>query len=381
MLDSMTPRLATIVLDNDRLTFAISSISTNVIAPTIHAKTFPENLSSTFLKLLSKLQKAAGNSKSWKKETTELFNSPRLFSCTFSLVPEQLLPAIGQWNLFEKDRLLEVIGRVPAPTSAGIMFGVGANAARQEADKKAQLNLRRAILLLLAAEQDGAASHLNTIEEICFELTGPTPASSPSSCTRAELFMLMRAIVLKTSAVHLTSLWLVISTELHKAIGSASSSSNDYDTYNSVSLLEACKLLDLLIILAPDEFQLHEWLFIADTIDAVYRPETWEPVSLVDELAEELGVATELQSPAPLTPSVDATAVEGATSEKRPLLKVPDAVVNMTKDDLVANVLRPWFTQLSIHAFETTYKMGSFDLYSAKQSLLKDLFDDSTLIG
>ena len=40
----------------------------------------------------------------------------------------------------------EIISRMAPPSSAGIMFGVGANAARLDADRKTQLNLRRMCL-------------------------------------------------------------------------------------------------------------------------------------------------------------------------------------------------------------------------------------------
>ena len=42
-------------------------------------------------------------------------------------------------------------------------------------------------------------------------------------------------------------------------------------------------------MVAPDDFQLHEWLFVTDTVDAVYRTAAYRPVALVDELSEELG--------------------------------------------------------------------------------------------
>jgi hypothetical protein len=30
----------------------------------------------------------------------------------------------------------------------------------------------------------------------------------------------------------------------------------------------------------------HQWMFVTDTVDAVYRPEDWSPESLLDQLAE-----------------------------------------------------------------------------------------------
>jgi hypothetical protein len=37
-----------------------------------------------------------------------------------------------------------------------------------------------------------------------------------------------------------------------------------------------------------------QWMFVTDTIDAVYRPEDWTPESLLDQLAE---MVTDLPEP------------------------------------------------------------------------------------
>ena len=78
-------------------------------------------------------------------------------------------------------------------------------------------------------------------------------------------------------------------------------------------ILSACKLLDLLLVLQTEEFQMsvvrcglrmliadgihrHQWIFITDTVDAVYRPDDWFPEALLDRLAEVVGAlpATEV---------------------------------------------------------------------------------------
>jgi hypothetical protein len=209
-------------------------------------------------------------------------------------------------------------------------------------------------------------------------LFGATSTSSPSSTTRAELYMVVRALVLKTSAIHLAALWPIINAELHAAISSvvAPDHSASSDTYNNTSILQACKLLDLLVCVAPDDFQLHEWLFVTDTIDAVYRPSTYQPVALVDELSEELGSAAFGHGALPET-----TATVGPV--RRTLLGpggISDEVSMERKDELVAKILRPFFGQLSIFSFESTYAMGQLDWAGCVQGLLKDLFDERTIV-
>jgi hypothetical protein len=154
-------------------------------------------------------------------------------------------------------------------------------------------------------------------------------------------------------------------------------------------VLQACKLLDLLVCVAPDDFQLHEWLFVTDTIDAVYKPSAFQPVALADELSEELGWAmaagaTMTTTTAAAFQSVEVAAAVVATGSKRRLLLGPhginDDVSVERRDELVAKILRPFFGQLSIFAFESTYAMAAPDWEGCVESLLRDLFDERNIV-
>lgn len=290
----------------------------------------------------------------------------------------------------------ELLSRITPPTTAGIVFGVGATSARLEADRKTQLNVRRVATLILASNPDTFVADLPAILDKITELLGASSTSSPSSTTRAEVYMLVRALVLRTSAIHLAPLWPIMNVELHAAISSivAPDHSAPSDTYSNPSIMQACKLLDLLICASPDEFQLHEWLFVTDTIDAVYRPasNSYQPVALVDEVSEELGSVVanshfsmaEYHAPAAAVGSGGGSAA--SSNKKRPLLGsgqeggISDEVSMDRKDELVAKVLRPFFGQLSIYAFESTYAMAPVDWEGCVGGLVKDLFDERTIV-
>jgi len=188
--------------------------------------------------------------------------------------------------------------------------------------------------------------------------------------------MVLRALILKTSAVHLASLWPAINSELQSSISSILPGEQP-DVYNNLSILQACKLLDLLLTIAPDEFQLHEWLFITDTIDAVYKPSNWSPIALADKLSEQMGSTAS-------TPSshiaVTATSASISQGSRRPLLDLIDTKV-LPKEELVGKILKPFFSQLSIYAFESTYGMGEPDRQACIKGLLADIFDDTTMAG
>lgn len=367
ILTSIMPSLQLILVENDRVANAATSISTNIIGPAFRSKAFPENVTKSTLDLIYQLTRVAQNNKAWKKDVADAFNDPRFFSTPLPLITSSWLPILAQWTLTDKDRLPELLSRLSAPTTAGIMFGVGAASARQETDRKTQLTLRRISLLLLAAPEDTFTPTLPSLSEKLVELLTATPASSPSSTTRAELFMLLRALLLTISPVHLAPLWPIVTAELSAALTSLLPDADNRDTYSNAAVLQACKLLDTLVVLAPDDFQLHAWLFVADTIDAVYRPAAWSATALTDEVAEALAaagtptsrVAAHHASLSPQHPGVE-TPLRQPFLE--PLLEAVQAgeegadVRAMTRSELAGRVLRPFLGQLGIAAFEADRK-------------------------
>ncbi|KAM4054924.1 protein dopey [Hirsutella rhossiliensis] len=369
VLASIVPNLPIILLETDRVLSAAATLSTHVIGPALRSRAFPDTVSPNIMRLLHELSRLQNNQKTWRKDVGEAFNDGRFFGTRLELVLDDWLPLLRQWVLSDKEKMAEIVGRISAPTTAGIVFGVGATSARLEADRKTQLNLRRIATLVLASADDAFVTDLQVIFDKLVELLAATSTSSPSSTTRADVFLVVRALVLKTSPVHLAMLWPVVNAEMHAAISSvvAPEHSTAADTYANAAILQACKLLDVLICVAPDDFQLHEWLFITDTIDAVYRSSTYQPVALVDELSEEIGSARPLLlgSRAGGGGDDDRDGV-GAALERR--------------DELVAKVLRPFFGQLSIFAFESTYAMGALDREACVRALLGDVFDERTMV-
>jgi hypothetical protein len=397
ILATIVPNLPKILVENDRILAAATAISTNVIGPALRAKSFPDTVSKTMLALLQELSRLPNNQKSWKKDVSDAFNDPRFFASSLALVHAGWLPLLKQWTVADKERMPDLLARLTPPTTAGIVFGVGATSARLEADRKTQLTLRRAATLVLACSADAFVADLPAVTDKLTELLAATATSSPSSTTRAEVYMLLRALVLRTSAVHLAPLWPVVNAELHAAVASvvAPDHSPASDTYGNASVMQACKLLDLLVCVAPDEFQLHEWLFVTDTIDAVYRPQfggggnggnQYQPVALVDEVCEELGaVGLGTAGGGDIAVHTSSSlASASSTGLRRPLLGtaggISDEVGMERKDELVAKVLRPFFGQLSIYAFESTYAMAPVDCEGCVAGLVRDVFDERSIV-
>lgn len=380
----VVPQLRTILLDNDRVQNAVNSITANVTGPTFRAKAFPSNLDATFLAVLQQLTKISQVSKLWKKDVSDAINDARFFSMPSDLVQEYWLSIVYEYARNDNDRIPDFLSRLAAPTTAGIVFGVGATSARLEADKKAQLNLRRIALLLLSSPTDTFAQSIKNIQEKIEELLTATPTSSPSSATRADVYLLLRAIFLKTSTIHLGSIWPIVNSELQSALLSVLPDGENFEKYSNTSVLQASKLLDTLITLDIDEFQLHEWLYITDTIDAVYRPPQIKAASLVDSISDSLNTlaAESEQSDESINNAVMSSA--NGTELRKPILDVflaaealdPGDLRAMPKQDLAVKFLRPFFGQLSLLAFEATYGMLEPDIKSCFSSLVRDMFED-----
>ncbi|KAL5121071.1 hypothetical protein ACEQ8H_000922 [Pleosporales sp. CAS-2024a] len=377
ILVPIIPKLSLILSENDRVAKVVSDMSASIIGPSFKAKTFPENVSRSLLDLLQSLMQVAQNNKLLKKDVSDAFNDPKFFNTPLPLLREAWLPILAQWTQSDKERLPELLSRMSAPTTAGIMFGVGAASARQEADRKTQLNLRRIALLILASPEDAFTPNMAQMLEKVVELLTATPATSPSSTTRGDVLILLRAIILKTSHVHLAPLWPVVNGELTASLSSLLPDASNKGHYNNAGIVQACKLLDELIVLDPDDFQLSEWLFISDTIDAVYKPATPSTLlSLTDEVNEILSHSA--SAAAVMIPHVG----QESDEPKRTLFldaliealeKEEDtAVLDMARSELVDRVVRPFLGNVAMSAFEARYGGGEADWDGVWASVVRD---------
>lgn len=378
ILTTIVPKLSIILVENDRVAKVVSDISASVIGPTFRAKAFPENVSRNTLDLLQGLTKIAQGNKLLKKDIYDAFNDPKFFNTPPLLLREAWLPILAQWTQSDKERVPELLSRLSAPTTAGLMFGVGATSARQEADRKTQLTLRRIALLILGSPEDAFTPNIPQVLEKVVELLTATPASSPSSITRTDVIVLLRAIILKTSPIHLASLWPVVNGELTSGLSALLPDAPNKEHYNNAGIIQTCKLLDELVVLDPDDFQLMEWLFISDTIDAVYKPVTPPTLmSLTDEINEVLTRSS-------TAPAMPVTAVNGSDADEpkrtlflNPLIEALEkeegaAVLEMTRGELVNRLVRPFLGNLAMNAFEARYGGGEADWQGIWKSVVKD---------
>jgi hypothetical protein len=392
VLDRITAQLELILETPERMLPAITSISTSLVAPTFRAKSFPKNVEPKLLSLLVHVAQKAPTSKPWKKDVADAFNDPRFLSVPSDTFISDWSPVLHQWSLYDKERMPELLARLLPPSTAGLMFGVGASAARLEADRKTQLNLRRLCLLMLASPQDTHVTHLAVIFSKIAELFEASASSSPSITIKSELFMLCRALALSFRSLHLTPMWPIVNDKLQAALNSMLPGSAVSADFNNLALLQSCKLLDLLITLSLDDFQPHEWLYITDTTDAVHQPSNWSPVALADHVAAALDANNVNDVNTSSYPESENTINKGnnndnaASNNGRKALLSDNLVVDngdikaWAREDFTSAVLRPFLSQLSIHAYEDVYGLEVPDVEVMRRGLLGDLLDPNTIV-
>jgi hypothetical protein len=370
------------ILDSvDRITTVVNTISTSVISPAFHARSFPSTVTPDILGLLARMTKKAPTAKSWRREVLDAFNNPRILDSSVTLTEQFWFPVLQQWSQGDKERVHDLLARLAPPSSAGIMFGVGAAAARLKADGETQFIIRRLCLLLLASPTDSYAVHMQLIGEKLVELFQASMSSSPSSTIKAELFILCRALILSTSPVNVAPLWPIINDQLQAALATLAPQDTRQIGFTNLSLLQAGKLLDLLVSLSPDEFQLYEWLYVTDTTDAVYHPPGWTPTALADQLAEHLGLeAGEDASPAPAPTAPSSPAGQARKLFGANLAYDKEDIKAMAPEDFAKTIMRPFLSQLSISAYESTYSLEGPDAQLYRRSLLEDILDSNTLV-
>lgn len=330
----------------------------------------------------------------------DAFGDPRFFMSNLEIVTDKWQALLNKLVLGDANIMPDFLSRIAIPSTTTLMFGVGANNARIAADRLAQQNIRRVALLLLSADNDTFISSIPSIISKITEICTATLTSAPSSATRADIFILCRALFLSTSHIQLAGLWPLINSILTTTLLSLlpDSSQSQPPSFNNLTLYQACKLLDLFVVIQPDEFQLQEWIFLTNTIDAIYSTNSNNP-AIIDEISHTLSIIQQQQLQQH-GQQEDANGLEDRLQyldidkqmdgEIQPLrsprlssekitLDIGDVKV-MPKDDFVRIYLLPFLTGLSMVSYESTYSLSSVDFAACKKDVLYDIMDEKTIV-
>ncbi|EWC46743.1 hypothetical protein DRE_03988 [Drechslerella stenobrocha 248] len=380
ILNGIVPKLRKILVEPERIVAVVTTIITSLVTPALRSRAFPTALPKSLLEIVFHITKMPNTQKLWRKEVSDAFSDARLFTASVTSVKNYWKPLLRQWIISDKERMLDLFMKITPPATAGV-FGVGAASARAEADKRIGTVLRRMALLLLAGDRDYFVIYLQEFESKILEVLSANAITSPSAATRCEVYLLLRALVLRTSSIHLTSFWPIIVSELQNLLMSLTSHpaarESGHDSYTDGSLLEGCKLLDTLLVVQPDEWQLNEWLFITDTVEAVYKPDynvDVPSIALADYVGAEL---SESKTKARRTDSIDIVSAD-ASGTRQLMIKERDSSLLYPGggSGSVTKVVTRFLRYLSIWNFENTYGMGKVDEDGLEDAILADLFDE-----
>ncbi|KAG7902668.1 hypothetical protein KL935_001576 [Ogataea polymorpha] len=353
----VVPKVPVIVQDSDKVVSCYTTIINNTLIPLLKNKNagqVPE-YGVNLIEALSNMNQCL-QLKLWKNLCSDIFMDSKFFDTPVSSRWNGILYS---WIKEDKEKLDELVTRLVPYHGSSTLF----NWNDSEMSNK-RLNLKRMAYLLLISPKD---SLLNNVSDLQFRVTDMLKNSSNQSL-KPVIFLLLRVITFKYSDPHLSTLWPTVYTELQYVLHQLwvrleNPAEGDRITdaqleFDNELVLQACKLLDVLLVLKPEQFQLTEWLFVSDTIDAVYRDSSVPVLSLVDKISNLKQMRTkELHDK-----------IESRVDKlKRPLLAGHSRVESIYD-------LREFFETLSIQNYESEYALLDADADAIEKDILSDLF-------
>ncbi|GAO49716.1 hypothetical protein SAICODRAFT_22003 [Saitoella complicata NRRL Y-17804] len=356
-VNEVIPKLPLVFVEADKILAVSNGIMSQAITYGLHSRTGGNEV----LELLVALTKIPATQKSWKKEVFDVFTENSFFRTRIGLVKN--------WKLImqavienDKVRTEEIIGRITAASAPTALF-----VSREQENINKQMNLRRAAFMLLCSSNDAYLTSLPSLENKVKEVARVTRTEY---VLRGELYMFFRAMLLRFSSVHLGRLLQHFLFDMQFLFNSFLEEASATATKEQTrAFAEACKLLDTLIVVSPTGFQLHEWVFLRDTIEAVFPPIDRQSIALTDMLAR-----TSITSSPPSSscgpPSLSDNVL--ADLSRRQAKRAP-LIAAKTINDI--GDLRPFLSYVSLHAYESSLAMEKPDLETCEMYLLRDMFE------
>ncbi|EJC98757.1 uncharacterized protein FOMMEDRAFT_170958 [Fomitiporia mediterranea MF3/22] len=351
------PNLRRFLIENDKILAACNNIVYYVLNPVLRSRSSRiADIDDIYITIIEQMSKIPAAVKSWRSPAVDIFNDNKFFSVA---PPSGLKWRTIVKTLIDADKAAfgELLGKITSTSSANIFTN-----REYEMQMKAQ-NIRRLSFVLFASEKNHFLTQLPAVQEKLVDLL----RSSGAPVVESEVFLCIRVLICRLSPYNLSSFWPVLLSELIRIFSQvmAEAPSDGSDALQAV--LAACKLIDLLLVLQTEEFQIHQWMFITDTVDAIYRPDDWFPEAIMDQLSEMVGdlPATDLRRPSGFA-LPDAMSSNGG---RQPLLS------SVKQIDSIRD-LAPFFAHLSIMSYEGVYaSAGAVDWEAVESSLVTDIFD------
>ncbi|KAH8835109.1 Dopey, N-terminal-domain-containing protein [Flagelloscypha sp. PMI_526] len=361
MSTSAIPKLRKFLVDADKVVSACTNIVYYIVNPAMKARSRPMDVDLSVVAIIREIARIAMALKTWRALVVEMLNDNRLFSCPAETAAVWR-PIIK--SLFDADKTAfsELLTKVTTAPSANIFSN------REYEMLQRSINLRRMSFVILTGDKNHFLTSLPTIQEKLVDTLRNVNAAN----VQAEVFMCIRVLLCRLSPHNLTSFWPSVITELFRVFELAITSIPADASEDLQLILAAAKCLDLLLVLQTEEFQVHQWIFITDTVDAIYRPEDTYPEALLDQLAEIAG-SLPMGKDAPGSSSIFSPGSGQPSFSQRPMRRPLLGHVRQVESlrDLV-----PFFSSVSMAAYESVYLSGGvIDWDAVERSIVDDMFE------
>ncbi|KAJ2307869.1 hypothetical protein IWW55_000746, partial [Coemansia sp. RSA 2706] len=287
--DMVVPQLPQLVPDYERQVAVATQLMQHAIGPALrahmtggysgpaHATTQTHHFASV-LQCLAALAQQAALTKVWRREVWDYFCDAKFFS-EHTMSPElaahwRLL--VRQLLITDKDRFADLLSRIAA--SAPALFANRVYEAQMRA-----LALRRLSFAIWAGSTNQYLSQLPHVQERLVDIL----KNAPLPIVQCEVFLCLRVLLCRISNHHMSNFWPMLLTELIRLCLLQLNREGPEDREQANLFLAACKFLDLLFVLGTEDFLIHQWIFITDTIDALYGSRSASH-ALLDQLSARL---------------------------------------------------------------------------------------------
>jgi hypothetical protein len=132
-----------------------------------------------------------------------------------------------------------------------------------------------------------------------------------ASPLHVQVLFCIRVLIARVSPEHLTPIWPIVLMEIIRIFDE----SEEHDL-----LLEACKFVDLAIVLLPSQFQLYQWMFVVDRAARYLAPPEQSP-SNGEEVLDDTNEYRSFQPHLRVLASRLGHSTESATVSRRPSLR------------------------------------------------------------
>ena len=350
-LSAILEYLDDIMQDSDKASSCINTIIANLVSPQIKPKHIHEIPVKT-LALMELIGKYHPN-KSWKSLISDSFTDNSFFNVSENRL-NQWKPIISNWISSERDKISDLIVKI-TPSVLSTPSNIFVWNENSEVESKRYV-IRRITFLIICQPND---YFLPNLDDLFGRITYSLDTLCPISY-RTEITKLIRVLVLNFSELHLLPHWITINHEListfeflrEKPVKELTTL-----TYEEVNfILSGCKLLDQLLLLKYDEFNLNEWLFVSTNVDVADSGPKTSILAIIDKTAAENEV------PFSKEPTIK---IEQPNEEMIPLLYGVKSIKSISS-------LRSFFDSLSLINYERTYNLYEVNI----QVCIKDATND-----